>query len=237
MGIRKIGAVALASGLAVGGLGALTGGTAGAAKPPLQGTLSCTSSGQTAIKPGLVLTTNQLPPPKRKDKKPKYTTTGTGSSCTGSTTSGIAPTSYTLSSKAKGLSRLIVNPNADCNAPGREAKTKIKFNQKSKVKVLMVSEVSNYAFNPITQVSTPFPPCGSGQNVATAFAGAHANERIETRSVGTIPSTSKAYAGKVVKTRSMTTETLAGQLGLSLTENGVTLLHGDPAFSKLTIGL
>jgi hypothetical protein len=172
-----------------------------------------------------------------KDKKPKYLTTGTGSACSGTTTSGTAPTSYTLTSKAKGLSRLIVNPNADCNAPGRAAKTKITFNQGSKAKVLMVSEVGNYAFNPNTQVSTIFPPCGSSSAVATAFAQAHLNDRIETRSSGVIASTSKAYAGKVLETVSVTTETLGGQLALSLTPTGVTLLHGDPAFSTLTIGL
>jgi hypothetical protein len=237
MRIRKIGAAALASGLAMTGLVALTGETAGAAKIPLQGTLSCTSAGSTAIIPGLVLTSAQLPQPKMKDKKPKYITTGSGSACSGTTTSGTAPSSYTLSSKAKGLSRLIVNPNADCNAPGRAAKTKITLNQGSKIKVTMVSEVGNYAYNTATQVSTPFPPCGSSPAVATAFAGAHANDRIETRSQGVIASNSKAYAGKVVKTRSRTTETLAGQLSLSLTPGGVTLLHADSAISTLTVGL
>jgi hypothetical protein len=235
--VRRIGAAALASALALAGIGAVTEGTASAAKIPLQGTLSCTSAGQTAIIPGLVLTSAQLPQPKMKDKKPKYLTTGTGSACSGTTTSGTAPTSYTLTSKAKGLSRLIVNPNADCNAPGRAAKTKITFNQGSKAKVLMVSEVGNYAFNPNTEVSTPFPACGSGTQVAIDFALAHLNDRIETRSSGVIPGNSKAYAGKLVETKSVTTETLGGQLTLAQTATGVTLLHGDPAFSTLTIGL
>jgi hypothetical protein len=236
MRIRRIGAAALAAGLALAGLGAVTEGTAGAAKVITQGTLSCASGGSTSITPGIVLTSAQLPQPKMKDKKPKYVTTGSGS-CTGTTTSGTGATGYTLSSKSKGLSRLLVNPNADCNAPGRGAKTKMTLNQGSKVKVLMVSEASNYAYNPNTQVSTQFPPCGSSTATAIAFAVAHALDRIETRSSGTIPTKSKAYPGKVVKTRSRTVQTIQGQLALSQTPSGVTLLHADQAHSTLTIGL
>jgi hypothetical protein len=248
MRIRKIGAVALATGLAVAGIGALSEGTAGAAKVITQGTLSCASGGQTAIIPGIVLTSAQLPgyPTKPKDKKPKYITTGNGSGCTGTTTSGTQPSSYTLSSKAKGTSRLLVNPNADCNAPGRTAKTKITFNTGAKAKVAMLSEVNNYAFTVAGHggdqahaagTSAVFPPCGSGSAVAIDFAVDHANDRIETRSSGTIPLNGKAYPGKVVKTRSRTTETIVGQLALAQTATGVALLHGDPAHSTFTIGL
>jgi hypothetical protein len=246
MRIRKIGAAALASGLALAGLGALGAETAGAAKVVTQGTLSCMSGGTTAINPGIVLTSAQLKPPKFKDKKPKYVTNGTGSACTGATVSGTQPSSYTLSSKSKGTSRLLVNPNADCNAPGRAAKTKITFNTGAKAKVNMVSEQNNYVYTvaghagnsphgPATSVQ--FPPCGSGTAVALAFAVDHGNDRIETRSQGTIPSNGKAYPGKVVKSRARTTETIVTQLALSQTSTGVTLLHGDTSISTTTIGL
>lgn len=233
MRIRRTGAAALAAGLALVGLGAVTADSAGAAKIITQGNLSCTSAGQTSISPGLVLTSANLP--KGKDKKPKYITSGSGSGCTGTTASGTAPTSYTLSSKSKGLSRLISNPNADCTAPGRASKTKITFNTGAKVKVSLVTETTNYAFDDDTEVSTPFPPCGSDAQVALAFAAEHGDEQIETRSAGTIPGNSKAYPGKVVRTRSVTQETLQGQLALSLTDAGVTLLKADSAFSTLTI--
>ncbi len=220
--------------MALGGLVATSVGDASAAKVLLQGTLSCTTGGTTTITPGLVLQKTNLAPPKYKDKKPKYDTIGTGSACTGTTSSGTQPTSYTLTSKAKGLSRLIVNPDVDCNAPGRVAKTKITFNTGDKLKADMLSEVGNYAFNTSTHVSTPFPACGGDSNAATAFAGAHANDRIETRSTGT--STGKAYTGKVIHTKSVTTQTLAQELIVSNSPGGVASLSADTAYSTITIG-
>jgi hypothetical protein len=234
MRIRRVGVAALTSALVLGGLVATSVGVASAKKIVVQGTLSCTTAGTTTITPGLVLQKTNLTPPKYKDKKPKFVTAGSGSACTGTTTSGLQPTSYTLTSKAKGLSRLIVNPDADCNAPGRLAKTKITFNTGDKLKADMVSEVGNYAYNTATGVSTPFPACGSGSDVAIAFAVAHANDRIETRSTGT--STGKAYAGKVIHTKSVTVQTLSQELAASNTATGVTSLSAESAFSTLTIG-
>jgi hypothetical protein len=234
MKLRKIGVAALASGLAIAGLGAMAEGTAGAAKVSLDGHIACASSGSTAIKPGILLTSNLLP--KGKDKKIKYTTTGTGSGCTGSVTGGSLPSGFTTSSKSKGLSRVLVQPASACTSTLRTSKTKITFNTGAKVKVTLISDLNNYAFNTTTQVSTPFPPCGSPAGVATQFAVDHANDRIEARSHGL--SGGKAFKGKNVVSKSVTTETLIAELADAndATGVGVTLLHGDPAFTTLTIG-
>jgi hypothetical protein len=232
--LKKYAAGAIAGAVALTGLTLIGTGTASAKKAVLQGTLQCATGGQTTITPGLVLTTAQLPPPKMKDKKPKYVTASSGA-CTGTSTSGTTPAAITtLSGKAKGTSRVIARPASACNEPGRTTKTKITFNTGDKVKTVLTSEVGNYAFNPVTEVSTPFPPCGSDTAVALAFSQAHTNDRIETRSTGI--SGGKAYAGKLITTKSVTTETIGDQFNLSLTPNGVALLHGDPAFSTLTIG-
>lgn len=238
MKVRKVGVAALASALALGGMIAGSVGEAVAAKPVLQGTLSCAASGSTTISPGLVLTTSQLPPPKFKDKKPKYTTNGAGSGCTGTTTSGTMPTSITsISSKAKGDSRVISNPNAVCTNVGRASKTKVTFSTGDKLKTTLTSDVNNYAFTPTgptTGTLTSFPPCGSSTATALAFAAAHIGDRIATVSHGV--SGGKAYAGKNITSTSVTTETLGQELTISQTPTGVTLLHGDPAYSTFVIG-
>jgi hypothetical protein len=229
MRIRAFGMAALATAIAVGGLAGGVG-TASAKKVALNGTLTCFTSGTTTISPGIVLTSALLP--KGKDKKPKYTTTGASTSCEGTTTSGIQPTSFTLTSKAKGNSRLLVG--APCETTGRATKMKITFNTGDKLKVVLTGDLQNYAFNAETEVSTPFPACGSGLQAAVDFATAHAGDRIEVRSEGT--STGKAYAGKTVVSDSVTSVTLAQELGVSQTPTGVTSLSADPEFSSLEIG-
>jgi hypothetical protein len=193
-------------------------------------------TGSTAISPGLLLQASQLP--KGKDKAAKYTTTGGGNSCTGTTVTGTMPSSFTLSSKAKGVTRLVEVPAALCNTPGRVAKTKIAFNTGDKVKALLTTDTTTYAFTPTgpnTGTSTAFPACGSPNSVAVAFAIAHINDRIESRSSGL--SLGKAYPGKMIKTDSVTVETLGSQLTAAQSATGVTLLHGDPNYGSFTIGL
>lgn len=226
---RTLAFALLTSVIAVGGLAASVGTASASKKPVLNGTLSCVTTGTTTITPGIVLTSAQLT--KGKDKAPKYVTNGGTQGCTGTTASGTQPTSYTLSSKAKGTSRLLVG--APCDTVGRVAKTKITFNTGDKLKANMTSELSNYAFNPTTHVSTQFPPCGGSAADANAFVAAHVNDRIESRSHGV--SLGKAYPGRTIDTDSVTTVTLSQELSASLTTTGVTSLTGDPAFSTLTI--
>jgi hypothetical protein len=237
MKVRKVGVAALASALALGGMIAGSVGVASAKKPVLQGTLSCVSSGSTAINPPLLLQASQLP--KGKDKASKYTTNATGSACTGTIDPGSAPmpSGFTLSGKAKGVTRLVEVPAALCNAPGRSSKTKITFNTGDKVKANLVSATTTLAFTPTgphTGTSTPFPPCGSSNTVATNFAIAHLTDRIETKSSGL--SLGKAYLGKNIKTDSVTQETIGSQLSAA-SGAGIALLHGDPNYGSFTIGL
>ena len=214
-----------------------TGGVAGAKKTPVQGTFSCASTGFTTINPGLVLSIPPITKPGKpdkpgKDKGPKYVSTGSGSGCGGSATAGTAPTSYTLSSKSKGLSHALLQPPSSCSNPARVAKVKITFNTGDKLKVSQTTG-SSIAYNPGTNVSTPFPACGSDSTTANNFAIAHINDRIKVISTGV--STGKAYTGKTVTSTSITTQTLGDELTLALT-TGVTRLDADPAYSTLTIG-
>jgi hypothetical protein len=235
--LRKI--VLGVSALALAGAGVVaTGGVAGAKTTPVQGTFSCASTGTTTITPGIVLTIPPITKPGKpdkpgKDKAPKYVTTGSGTGCTGTATAGSLPTGYTLSSKSKGFSRALIQPPSSCSNPARVAKVKITFDNGEKLKVSQTTG-TNIAFNPITQVSTPFPGCGSTTQVASAFALAHFNERIKVVSTGV--STGKAFNGKTVTSTSVTTQTIGDQLTLAGTTTGVTHLDGDPAFSTLTIG-
>jgi hypothetical protein len=215
-----------------------TGGVAGAKTTPVQGSFSCASTGFTTIKPGIVLSIPPITKPGKpdkpgKDKKPTYSSSGSGSGCTGIATAGTLPTGYTITSKSKGLSRALLQPASSCSAPARVAKAKITFNTGEKLKVSQTTG-SSIAFNPTTLVSTPFPPCGSDSTTATNFALAHLNDRIKVISTGV--STGKAFNGKTVTSTSITTQTLGDQLVLAGGEPGVTRLDGDPAFSTLTIG-
>jgi hypothetical protein len=200
----------------------------------LQGNLHCTPGGSTTISPGILLTANLLP--NGKDKKIKYVTSGAGA-CTGTATAGgPSPTSFTTASKSKGLSRLLVQPASACSNVPRFSKTSVTFPTGAKMKVNLASDLVNYAYNTTTHVSTPFPACGGDSSVATAFAIAHATDRIETRSHGT--STGKAYSGKLVTSISRTTETLIAELADANDPSGVgiTVLHGDPTISTFQIG-
>ena len=226
--IRRI--VLAGSALVLAGVGiAGTGAVAQAAKPVLNGTLSCHASGFTTISPGIVLNL----PVGTKDKGPKFVAQGGSSGCTGSATSGVLPTSVTSTSKSKGTSRALVQPASACSQPARVAKTKITFNTGDKLKVNETTG-SSIAFNPVTHVSTPFPPCGSPSSTATTFAFAHLSDRIKVVSTGV--STGKAFPGKTVTSTSVTTQTLGDELALSQTATGVTRLDADPAFSTFTIG-
>jgi hypothetical protein len=234
--VRKMVLAVSALALACGGIVA-TEGVAYAKKIAPTGTLSCTTTGFTTITPGILLSIPPIVRPGKpdkpgKDKKPKYVSTGTLTGCTGTETAGILPTSATSSSKSKGLSRALIQPASSCSAPARVAKAKITLNTGLKLKVNQTTG-SSIAFNPTTQVQTPFPPCGADSATANAFAAAHASDRIMVVSTGV--STGKAYLGRTVTSTSVTVQTLFDQLVLSLAEPGVVQLDADPAFSTLTI--
>ena len=232
MKIRRVIVAGSAAALACASLVATGAGVAQAKGAALTGSLTCAPSGSTTISPGIVLTSAQLP--KGKDHKIKYTTHGTGS-CTGTATAGgPSPTSFTTDSKSKGDSRLLVQPASACTNVGRASTTKVTFGNGAKMKVTLVGEVSSYAYNVGSHVSTQFPACGSDASVANAFAVAHASDRVEVRSHGT--STGKAYSGKAVTSISRTTETLIQELAAANTSTGVTILHGDPTISTFQIG-
>jgi hypothetical protein len=201
---KKFFVAASVGALALSGLAVMGAGGAGAAKPVLNGTLHCNTSGTTTFTPGGVLTSAQLP--NGKDKKVKVLTTTTYSGCTGSEpTSGLpVPTGATVITKNKLPSRLCTG--FTNLGPG---KTKYTFSTGAKSKPGIngntVTKADNGTPNNLGDDLTIPPTTDPGFN---AFLVAHGNDgTVSTSSGSTLAG--KAYANKSIQTISHSGSLLA----------------------------